>query len=116
MSDAIGNYFSGLVQNATSSQASGLVNKATDAVKMTGGDREKIRKAGDDFESVFLSQMIKPMFEGLQADPLFGGGSAEETWRGMMIDQYGKLISKAGGVGVSKYVQDTLIKIQEGSV
>lgn len=117
MIDVANNYFSGLViKNAAGEQLQGSVGAAKNALKGASGDKEKVRAAAEDFEAVFISQMLKPMFEGVETDPMFGGGAAEETWRSMLVDQYGRIISKSGGVGISKYVQDTLIKIQEGTI
>ena len=34
-------------------------------------NREDIEAAARDFEAVFISQMIKPMFEGIETDSMF---------------------------------------------
>lgn len=78
--------------------------------KMTEKKADGIAK---EFESMFLSQMLAPMWEGVATDSLFGGGSAEETYRGMMINEYGNLISKAGGLGIAADVKAELLKTQE---
>ena len=62
---------------------------------------------------MFVSQMLTHMFEGIQTNPLFGGGEAEDMYRSMMIDQYGKAISQSGGIGVADYVKRQLMELQE---
>ncbi len=74
---------------------------------------DQARKVAEDFEAVFLSQMLKPMFANLGAEKPFGGGAAEDMWRGMQIDEYGKAISKAGGVGIADSVFREILKAQE---
>ena len=74
---------------------------------------DQARKVAEDFEAVFLSQMLKPMFANFGAEEPFGGGAAEEMWRGMQIDEYGKAISKAGGVGITDSVFREILKAQE---
>ena len=37
----------------------------------------RVRETAEAFEASFLSQMLKPMFEGLSTDGPFGGGEAE---------------------------------------
>ena len=37
------------------------------------------------------------MFEGIKTDGMFGGGNAEDIFRSMMVDEYGKMMSKNGG-------------------
>jgi len=76
---------------------------------------DQVRKVAEDFEAVFLSQMLKPMFANLGAEKPFGGGAAEEMWRGMQIDEYGKAISKAGGVGIAGAVFREILKAQENN-
>ena len=42
---------------------------------------------------MFLSQMFQYMFEGLDSDPVFGGGNAENMYRSLMVDEYGKQVA-----------------------
>lgn len=84
--------------------------------KLTAGAHnspDKARKAAEDFEAVFLSQMIQPMFEGIEAEEPFGGGSSEQTWRSMQIDEYGKALARNGGIGIADSVMQQLLKVQE---
>lgn len=74
----------------------------------------RIRKTAEDFEVSFMSQMLKPMFEGLSTEAPFGGGDAEATWRGFLIDAMAKQVVKAGGVGVTDVVMSEMLKMQEG--
>lgn len=78
-----------------------------------GQDMQKMREAAQEFEAVFLSQMLKPMFEGIGSAPPFGGGPAEEMYRSLMMDEYGKSIAKAGGIGIADQVLREMIKLQE---
>ncbi|MFV3126049.1 rod-binding protein [Niveispirillum sp. KHB5.9] len=72
-----------------------------------------VGKAAQEFEAVFLSQMLGQMWQGVEADETFGGGEAENTWRGMMIEEYGKQIAKSGGVGLADEVKAAMIRMQE---
>ncbi len=76
-------------------------------------DLNKLRKTAQDFEGVFLAQMFKPMFDGLEAKPPFGGGPAENMWKSLMIDEFGKSIAKSGGIGISGDVMKEMLKLQE---
>ena len=53
------------------------------------------------------------MFEGIQVDPEFGGGHGEEAFRGLLTDQYGKMISNGKGIGISGAIKDMMIKMQQ---
>ena len=76
-------------------------------------DAKAIRKAAEEFEAVFLSQMLAPMFETLESDTLFGGGPGEDIYRSMMVEEYGKAIARSGGVGIADAVARELLSIQE---
>ncbi len=76
-------------------------------------DGKAIRKAAEEFEAVFLSQMLAPMFETLESDTLFGGGPGEDIYRSMMVEEYGKAIARSGGVGIADAVARELLSIQE---
>jgi len=75
----------------------------------------KIEQAAQDFEAVFLTEMFKPMFEGLDPDPTFGGGKGEEIFRGLMLQEYGKMVAKNDGIGIAKQVKAEMIRMQEAS-
>ncbi|MEQ8345276.1 MAG: rod-binding protein [Sneathiellaceae bacterium] len=66
-----------------------------------------------EFEAVFLSEMLSHMFTKTEADEPFGGGSAEQTWNGLMNQQYGKSLANSGGVGIARHVYDQILRLQE---
>ena len=72
----------------------------------------KNAQLGLKFESMALSQLLQPMFEGLQTDGPFGGGQGEETMRSFYIDAIAKEMAKKGGVGISSMMQKELLKLQ----
>ncbi|MBF0560967.1 MAG: rod-binding protein [Alphaproteobacteria bacterium] len=71
--------------------------------------QQKAAKAAQDFEAMFIGQMLKPMFDGLGTDGMFGGGQGEEMFRGLLIDEYGKAIARAGGIGISGAIMKTML-------
>jgi len=74
---------------------------------------EQARKIAEDFEAVFISQMLQPLFKDLGAENPFGGGQSEGMWRSLQVDEYGKAISKAGGIGIADNVFREILKMQE---
>ena len=71
----------------------------------------KLDAAAQDFEAVFLTQMMQQMFAGLGDEGPMAGGA----WRSMLADEYGKTVSASGGVGISDQVRQELIAIQQGN-
>lgn len=74
---------------------------------------EQIKEAAEGFEAMFLNQMLKPMFDTIKTDEMFGGGEGEDMWKSMMVDTYAKEITKKGGVGIAEQVMQVMIKAQE---
>lgn len=75
----------------------------------------ELRRAAQEFESVFLSEMLAPMFEGLDTDGLGGGGMGEEIFRPMLVERYAEAITRAGGVGIADSVVREMVRLQEMS-
>ena len=73
----------------------------------------KIDKAAQDFEGMFISQMMNIMFQGVGSDPILGGGSAGKIYQSMMVDQYSKLVSERNVLGISDEIKSSLLKMQE---
>jgi Rod binding domain-containing protein len=74
----------------------------------------QVMKSARDFEAVFSTEMLSPMFEGIEVDPTFGGGHGEEMFRTMLLDQYGKQMAANDSLGMVHQIADTLLKAQEG--
>ena len=77
------------------------------------GDTAAARQAAEEFEAVFLSQMLSHMFAGVETGGAFGGGHAEEVFRSVMVDEYGKMMARSGGVGIADAVMGEILRIQE---
>lgn len=78
-------------------------------------DEAAIDKTAQDFEAVFLGQMLQHMWEGVKVDPYTGGGHAEETFRGIMIEEQAKAIAKGGGIGLAAAVKAQIIRMQNAA-
>ena len=75
--------------------------------------RTRIREAAQQFEAQFLSVMLQPMFEGLGAGGAFGGGTGEEMWRPMLVNEFARAIAEGGGLGLGDAVTREMITMQE---
>ncbi len=73
---------------------------------------QRIDEAAREFEAVFIAEMMKPMFEGIEVNKLFGGGKGEEIFRSMMLQEYGKEIASLDIIGIQNQVKNKLIEMQ----
>ncbi len=100
-----------------SAERSGSMDVAAERIarlqKQGTQDPKQVKKAAQEFEAVFISQMLDHMFAGVGTNEIFGGGQAEDVYRSMMIDEYGKLMAKNGGIGVADQVTRQLLQNQE---
>ncbi len=73
--------------------------------------KDRIRGVAEEFEAVFLHQMLAAMRQGVSEDNPLGG--PDSPFGSMLLSEQAKLISKAGGVGVADHVLQELLKLQE---
>ena len=73
-----------------------------------------MRRAAEEFEGVFLAQVLRGLTQGLTGPGLLGNGE-DDPFAAMLQDEYGKLISRSGGVGVADAVLRELLKGQEAA-
>ncbi|NQZ15090.1 MAG: rod-binding protein [Alphaproteobacteria bacterium] len=79
-------------------------------------DMERIDEVAKDFEAMFVTEMMKPMFEGIKPDPMFGGGKTEEVFHGILLQEYGKLMAETGQLGIADNIKAELIRMQESAI
>ena len=72
----------------------------------------ELRRAAEEFESIVLAQLLQPMFAAMDTSGLGGGGFGEEIFRPMLVDEYAKGVSRAGGVGLAQSIINELSRIQ----
>lgn len=73
----------------------------------------EIRKVAQEFEATFLAQMLKPMFENVGKNAVYGQSYASGVYQSLMVDEYGKTLSEAGGIGIARQIEHYLIHSKE---
>lgn len=74
---------------------------------------QALREAATEFESVFIAEMLKHMFKHVEMDPINGDDNANSIYKSMMVEEYGKTLAKAGGLGIADHVTSQLLKTQD---
>ncbi len=77
--------------------------------RATGAARNDadLHKAAESFEANFLAEMLQ--YTGLNSMPAgFGGGAGEQAFSSMLTEQYARLLSERGGIGLAERVFDIL--------
>jgi len=78
------------------------------------GDKSAVKAASKEFEAVFLNTMLQEMFTGLENGGTWGTGHGADAWQSLLIDEYARSISEAGGIGLAESVERELLRLQEG--
>ena len=67
---------------------------------------------------MFLAQMLAGLFQGLGGEGGglgSGAGAGGDAFEGMLRDEYARLISRAGGIGLADEIRREMLKLQEGA-
>ena len=77
-------------------------------------DPAKLRKAAQDFEAMAIGQLLEPMFATVDTSKsMFGGGSAENMWKPVMVQEMAKHLAAHGGIGLARPVLAAMLRMQE---
>ena len=74
--------------------------------------RAQAEQIAQQFERMFITEMLQPMFSGIETDGPFGGGQGEDVFRPMLLDQYADAVARGGGVGIADAVLKEILRIQ----
>lgn len=74
---------------------------------------QKMHAVAKDFESVVLATMLAPMFNGETTQNTLSGSHAESTYKGLLVEEYAKEISRNGGIGVAEQIYRDMMSSQE---
>lgn len=74
---------------------------------------DQVRATAEEFEAVFLAQMVEQMM-GDTTESSFGGGPGEAAFSSMLNEEYAKVIAKAGGIGLADSLVREMLAMQEG--
>lgn len=90
-----------------------LAARASGSARPQGAQTpDQIRASAEEFEAVFLAQMMEQMM-GESTESSFGGGPGEAAFKGMLNEEYAKVMAKAGGIGLAENLAREMLALQE---
>lgn len=72
-------------------------------------DVAKVGKLSNDFESMFIEQMLKGMRTSIQKSGLIDGGNAEEIYTSMLDSEYAKSMAAQRSTGLADMIERQLL-------
>lgn len=108
MSDAMQLPSNFLADRAQIQRATGVTESASALGRQSAGaDQAKLKEVAQDFESLFLKQMLDSMRSTLNKDNrLVDTGMAGEYFEDMLYEEYSKIMSKRGTFGITELIVD----------
>jgi peptidoglycan hydrolase FlgJ len=90
--------------------------KAAGRLSKNAPVNQKAWQTAQGLEASFFQTMLGTMFEGLKGEGMMGTeATGQDTWRGMMIEQYGQAIAAKGGIGLAPQIYSEMLRHQESS-
>ena len=71
-------------------------------------DDAKLREAANDFEAIFIQQMLKTMRKTSFESDLLPKSEAEKVFQSLLDEQYALLSAKSGSLGLSEMIYQQL--------
>ena len=72
------------------------------------GEDAKLREAANEFEAIFVQQMLKSMRKTSLESDLLPKSEGEKIFRSMLDEQYAKLSAKSGSIGLGHMIYQQL--------
>ncbi|MCX7698941.1 MAG: rod-binding protein [Candidatus Goldbacteria bacterium] len=74
---------------------------------------KQLESVTKEFESIFLSYLLKQMRKTIPEDPLFGNSIAKDIFYDFYDNAISREFSKAGGIGLAAILYNQLAKLEE---
>lgn len=87
-----------------SDQIKFLVSKASqdnNSLKLQGKNNQELKDVAEQFESIFVHQMLKQARQGKLAEGIFSS-EAQDTFNNMLDIEYSKILSKKNNFGIAE--------------
>lgn len=102
MIDTLSNNFSRLPADANIGHE--LAARSRSAV-----DDQALRSVAEDFEALFVKQMLGSMRSTLDSEnDLLHGGLSQDIFEDMLYDEYSRVMAKTGSIGIADMIYNQL--------
>jgi peptidoglycan hydrolase FlgJ len=81
-------------------------------LRPTQGGADNAFRQAQDFETVFVNEMLQHMFTGIGDDGPLGNAQGVGVWRSMLTEQFARNFVKAGGLGLAAHIYQSLMAHQ----
>lgn len=69
---------------------------------------KKLKEASEEFEAIFVQQMLSSMRKNVQKSGLLDGGMAENIFEDMLYQEHAKIMAKTGSFGIAEAIYNQM--------
>jgi Rod binding domain-containing protein len=91
------------------------LNKINFPKNSKGNTAGSLKKTCEDFESLFIAQILKEMRDTIPKSGLVDGGQAEEIYTSLLDSHLSQEIAANGSMGLAQKLYEQLSKLQEST-
>lgn len=90
-------------------QADAVAGSDAAARSRSADSDEALRAVAQEFEALFIKQMLSSMRETLDSgSDMLHGGMSQDIFEDMLYDEYSKVMAKTGDLGIANLIYDQL--------
>ncbi len=89
--------------------------QAAKSASVGARQRSEIRKAAQEFEAIFIAQMLKVMRETIQESGLLGGGFGKTIYTELFDQEVALSLAKRGALGIANLLEQKIVANLEAS-
>ena len=89
------------------------VNGSTPTQTANQASQAKLHRAAQQFEAMFLGEMLRMAHPASDATGIFAAGIGEKSWQGFMDQALGQALATGGHTGLTSVIEKALAAAQE---
>ncbi len=90
------------------------VQQLEDESRLSPEQREKLHAVAQQFEAVFLNQMVGAMRKTIQPNALMPQGQGEKIYQGMLDGEHAERMAQSNQFGLSDLIYEHLLRSSGG--
>lgn len=87
------------------------IKKATEDLLSSKKEESDLKQACQEFEAMFLTQLLSSMRKTIPKSDIFGDRKKEEMWQDLMDSEVAKTWSQTDGIGLANILYQQMKKI-----
>lgn len=70
------------------------------------------KKTSQEFAQIFINHHLGEIYKSRADNPILGGGYGEKVMHKLLVDEYAKVMSQEGNLGMSEMIYKNMLKMR----